>query len=151
MAAAVVEACAAAMAAGSAQSMADLRRPALRRLVLPPPATSHGGGISPPPSLAMALRAQVAAGSGRALVLRALAAAGSGRSELRAGGSEEQGSRRRGRFDVGLPLRHRTVGRWLQRAPQARDCPFFSHIHFFVPPLVMLQNIFDLTNTATME
>jgi len=151
MAAAVVEAFAAAMAAGSAQSMADLRRPALRRLVLPPPATSHGGGAGPPPSLAVALRAQVAARSGRALVLRALAASGSGRYELRAGGSEEQGSRRCGRFDVGLPLRHRAVGRWLQRAPQARYCPFFSHIHFFVPPLVMLQNIFDLTNTATME
>ena len=61
----MVEACAAAMVAGSAQSMADLRRPALRRLVLPPPATSHGGGAGPPPSLVVALRAQVAAGSGR--------------------------------------------------------------------------------------
>ena len=86
MVAAVVEACAAAMAAGSAQSMADLRRPALRRLVLPPPATSHGSGAGPPPSLAVALRAQVAAGSGRALVLRAPATAGSGSSELRACG-----------------------------------------------------------------
>ena len=86
MAAVVVEACAAVMAAGSAQSMADLRRPALRRLVLPPPATSHGGGAGPPPSLTVAHRAQVAAGAVRALVLRALAAAGSGRSELRACG-----------------------------------------------------------------
>jgi len=40
----VAEACAAAMAAGSAQDMEDLRRPALRPLVLPSPAPSHGGG-----------------------------------------------------------------------------------------------------------
>ena len=36
-------------------------------------------------------------------------------SSVRAGGSEGQGSWRRGRFDVGLPLRHRAVGRWLHR------------------------------------
>ncbi|KAG2540182.1 hypothetical protein PVAP13_9NG521828 [Panicum virgatum] len=46
------------------------------------------------------------------------------------------------------------IARWDDGSSELRrpgTAPFFSHIHFFVPPLVMLQNIFDLTNTTTME
>jgi len=60
MVAVVAEACAAAMAAGSAHGMADLQWPALRPLVLPLPATSHDGGAGPLPSLVVALRDQAA-------------------------------------------------------------------------------------------
>ena len=61
MVAVVAEACAAAMAAGSAQGMVDLLRPALCPLVLPLPATSHDGGAGPSPSLAVVLRDQAGA------------------------------------------------------------------------------------------